>query len=153
MITIRHAMLADYAMVSREGKLSIIGIFERLYAPKCPVVHPQMALVLSFEADRAETGRPHRLEFQLIDADGNAHLSFGGEISIAPPRAGENARFNHIVNLNNVAFKHFGVYEFKMMINGEVRLGIPIRVLEAVKHEGGRPGDIASSPPWDEPAD
>lgn len=131
MITVRHAMLADYAMVSQDGKLSIIGIFERLYAQKCPVTHPMMCLVLSFEADRGDTGKQHRLEFQLIDADGTVQLNFGGDMQVAPPPPGENARFNHIVNLNNIVFKEFGSYEFKVLVNGEVRVGVPVNITEA----------------------
>jgi len=131
MITVRHAMLADYAMVSQAGKLSIIGIFERLFAQKCPVTHPSMCLVLSFEADRGDTGKQHRLDFQLIDADGTVQLSFGGDMAVAPPPPGENARFNHIVNLNNVLFKEFGSYEFKVLVNGEVRVGVPVRITKA----------------------
>lgn len=131
MITIRHALLADYAMVSQDGKLSIIGIFERLFAQKCPVTHPMMCLVLSFEADRADAGKQHRLEFQLIDADGAVQLSFGGDMAVAPPPPGENVRFNHLVNLNNIVFKDFGYYEFKVLVNGEVRAGVPVRIAQA----------------------
>lgn len=133
MIKIRNAVLADYAMVSKEGKLSIIGIFERLFAAKCPVSHPQMCLVLSFEADIADAGKEHKLEFQLIDQDGNVQLGFGGPMQVAPPPPGENLRFNHIVNLNNVQFKEFGSYEFKVLVNGEVRAGVPVRISETPK--------------------
>jgi MOSC domain-containing protein YiiM len=136
MITVRHAMLADYAMVSQEGKLSIIGIFEKLYAQKSPVTHPMMSLVMNFEADRADAGKQHRLEFQLIDADGTVQLNFGGDMKVAPPPPGENARFNHIVNMNNVVFKEFGSYEFKVLVNGEVRAGVPIKITEAPKPPG-----------------
>lgn len=133
MINIKHAVLADYAMVSKDGKLSIIGIFERLFAQKFPVTHPQMCLVLNFEADRADAGKQHRLEFQLIDADGKVQLNFGGEMAVAAPPPGENVRFNHIVNLNNVVFKAMGTYEFKVLVNGEVRAGVPVRLVEAPK--------------------
>ncbi len=131
MIKVRNAVLADYAMVSKDGKLSIIGIFEKLYAPKCPVTHPQMYIVLSFEAKHADTGHNHKLEFQLIDADGNVQLSFGGEMAMASPPPGENARFNHIVNLNNIVFKDFGIYEFKVIVNQEVRAGVPLKIVES----------------------
>lgn len=131
MIAIKHAVLADYAMVSKDGKLSIIGIFERLFSAKCPVVHPQMCLVLSFEADVSDAGRTHRLEFQLIDEDGNVQFGFGGDMVVAAPPSGQNSRFNHIVNLNNISFKDFGSYEFKVLIDGEVRTGVALKVVQA----------------------
>lgn len=131
MIHIKNAVLADYAMVSKDGKLSIIGIFERLFSAKCPVVHPQMCLVLSFEADVADAGRTHRLEFQLIDEDGNVQFGFGGDMVVAAPPSGQNSRFNHIVNLNNISFKDFGLYEFKVLIDDEVKSGVALTVAHA----------------------
>src|SRR5919204_3250104 len=43
------ALLADYANVSHDGKLNIMGIFGQIHAPQFPAVHAQMHLVLSLE--------------------------------------------------------------------------------------------------------
>lgn len=143
MLRIQHALLADYAMVSQDGKLSVIGIFERIFAPKCPLAHPHMCLVLSFEADSTESGKTHHLRFQLIDEDGAVQLDFGGEMVVAPAPSGETARFNHIVNLNGVLIKQFGHYEFKVLINGEVSASVPLKVAEAPFSAAPPPRDNA----------
>ena len=44
------AVLADYANVTTDGKLNIMGIFNRIFASALPVVHPQMRLVMRFQA-------------------------------------------------------------------------------------------------------
>lgn len=43
------ALLADYANVTREGKLNLLGLFDRIDARAVPWVHPQMQLVLQNE--------------------------------------------------------------------------------------------------------
>jgi hypothetical protein len=44
------AVLADYANVSQDGKLNIMGIFQEINATSLPFVLPQMYLVMSFSA-------------------------------------------------------------------------------------------------------
>ncbi|MGB3906069.1 MAG: hypothetical protein WBB22_14235, partial [Anaerolineae bacterium] len=64
------ALLADYANVSQEGKLNIMGIFDRIFTRAFPTAHPEMRLVMRFEFGAAELGRERRLEVKTLDADG-----------------------------------------------------------------------------------
>lgn len=127
------ALLADCANVSREGKLNILGIFERIYAQSIPVTHPQMHLILTIEAERVEADREHRIEVELIDADGKKLVSIGGNLKFGPPPPGEKVKLNHIIQLNNLRFEHLGSYEFKILLNNEVRKTVPMSVIEIKK--------------------
>ena len=51
------AVLADHANVSDQGKLNILGIFDRILASNFPAVHPQLHPVLRFSASPAERGK------------------------------------------------------------------------------------------------
>ena len=51
------AVLADEANVSQEGKLNLMGIFDRIAAAEFPVVHPKMVFAFRVEADFADSGR------------------------------------------------------------------------------------------------
>ena len=124
------ALLADGANISREGKLNILGIFDRINSPSLPAAHPQMQLILNLEADRSEAEREHKLEVELIDADGNKLLGIEGRITFGPPPPGQRIRANHIIQLNNLQFGRFGAYEFKILINNEVRRSVPLYVNE-----------------------
>ena len=53
----RIAVLADYASLSIEHKLNIMGIFTAINAAQTPVVHPQMKLVTQFEVCLLYTSR------------------------------------------------------------------------------------------------
>ena len=47
---VKLAVVADYANVSSEGKLNILGIFDRINVSDLPAAHPQMHLILRLEA-------------------------------------------------------------------------------------------------------
>lgn len=127
------ALVADYANISQEGKLNILGIFDRINAQSVPAVHPQMQLIMALEADRAEAEREHKIEIQLIDADGNKLFAIEGHMKFDTPSPGERIRLNHITQLNNLQFNRFGAYEFKILINSEVRKSVSLTVFEIKK--------------------
>lgn len=127
------ALLADYANVSREGKLNILGIFDRIYTQTVPATHPQMQIIMTLEADRVEADREHKVEVELIDADGNKLFSIGGNLKFSPPPPGEKVKLNHVILLNNLRFDHVGSYEFKILINNMVAGEIPLSVVEIKK--------------------
>lgn len=133
MVRVSFAVLADCANVSREGKLNILGIFDRIFASSLPFVHPQMHVVITFEADRADADRDHRVAVELIDADGARLFSLEGGLRFGTPPPGEQVRVNHVLQLNNLKFERFGAYDFKILVNNEVRNSFPLTVAEAPK--------------------
>src|SRR6266542_1571044 len=77
------ALLADYANLSIDGKLNIMGIFNRVYARSLPAIHPETRLVLVLKYEPAERGRPHRLEVQLLDPDGRELLGLASSLALS----------------------------------------------------------------------
>lgn len=131
MIKIPLALIADYANVSQEGKLNILGIFGQIMAPAVPAIHPQMQLIITIEADRGEANREHTILIELIDADNiQTPVRIEAKIKFGPPPTGEEVKFNQIVQLNNIQFNKFGSYSFKIHIDGEIKQSIPINVVK-----------------------
>ena len=50
------AFLADEANISQEGKLNVLGIFDRIAAAEFPVVHPRMVFAFRVQADFGDGG-------------------------------------------------------------------------------------------------
>ncbi len=125
------AVLADYANITREGKLNILGIFDVIHVQNFPVTHPQMQLVMRFEADLSEAGKTKRLEIQLMDEDGKRLFVLGGEFTPGPGQPGEVIGTNQILTINMMKFEAPGNYEFKILINDELKAEVPLKV---VKH-------------------
>lgn len=124
------AVLADAANLSREGKLNILGVFDAIYAPKFPVVHPQLQVVLRLAAGVDEAAGRKRLELQLIDADGHKLLQLGGELALPELRAGEPFLACQIITLNNLKLDRPGEYRFDVFSDGRLVGEIPLRAIE-----------------------
>ena len=77
---VKLAVVADHANVSSEGKLNILGIFDRIVVSDLPAVHPQMHLIVRLEAHPAERDRPHPVEVRLHDPDGQTVFELKGEV-------------------------------------------------------------------------
>lgn len=124
------ALLADYANVSREGKLNILGIFDTIYARTFPVTHPHMQLVIRFEAEAGEAGRTRQIEVQLQAQDGEVLFRVPAAMTVQRGELGEAVRADHILALNNVTFARPARYAFRVLVDAEEAARVPLRVEE-----------------------
>ena len=125
------AILADYANVTAEGKLNVMGVFDVINTHRVPAIHAQMHLVFRVEANPAEAGSTKQLEIKLMGADGQTLLSLGGELAIGvtgPPFLGEMLTSNHIIGLQAVRFEKAGAYQFAILVNGDTKAIVPLKV-------------------------
>lgn len=125
---VKLALLADYANVTREGKLNLLGLFEQINAPRLPWTHPQMHLVLSLEATPAEWETTKKIEIKLLDADGNSKLNLNSNLKVPRGQSGRNVSINSILGINNLKFDNTGDYAFHIIIGEDDKKTIPLRV-------------------------
>lgn len=125
------AVLADYANVSREGKLNIMGIFNRVTAPQFPTVHPLMHLVLRLSLHNSESGKRLGITIRLVDADGNRLLEISGEGVMMTQEPGEFFA-DQVLTLANLVFPTPGDYAFDVLVNDEHRTTVPLKVVHAL---------------------
>lgn len=125
------ALLADYANVTSDGKLNILGIFDTVWAGKYPATHPQMNVVLRFEAHTAEASQSKDVRIQLMTADGAILLTMNAKLELPalsknmPP--GDPIRMDNIISLNGVRIPNEGDYQIAVLINGDTKRTIPLR--------------------------
>lgn len=124
---VKLAVVADYANVTAEGKLNILGIFDRISVTRIPAVHPQMHLVLRLEAHPAERGRTHRIEIRLHDPDGNTVFEVRGEV-VPEGMPGQTMTTNQILTLNNLQLAREGGYNFVVFIDNDLKTEVPLDV-------------------------
>jgi len=68
-VNVELALLADYAAVTREGKLVAAGIFDLLAPPAFPWQHPTMFVALRVHFHPGEDGS-HQIKLRLVNPDG-----------------------------------------------------------------------------------
>jgi hypothetical protein len=129
------AVLADEANVSQEGKLNLMGIFDRIAAAEFPVVHPKMVFAFRVEADFADSGRAFPVYVSMEDEDGTAIFQANGEMVAPPVPPGEFSTANQIFALVGVQFPRPGIYRFVVQVGDTARHEAPF----LVQHTGRDP--------------
>ena len=117
-MNISLAFLADEANVSQEGKLNVLGIFDRITAATFPVVHPRMVFAFRVQMEYGDAGRAFPVEVRLLDQDGEPMFEAVGEIVAPPVPPGEFATANQVFSMVGVQFPAEGLYRFSVIIGG-----------------------------------
>lgn len=124
---VKLALLADYANVTGEGKLNILGIFDRITVQTLPVVHPQMHLILRLEAQPTERNRTHNIEIRLHDPDGSTVFEVKGDM-VPQGTSVLSSSTNQILTLNNLQLEKTGGYNFVVFVDNDLKAEIPLGV-------------------------
>ena len=103
--------LADFA-ADYGGKLSVVGIFDTIFARQMPAVHPHCCLAVKIRFFREEEGQK-RLRIQICDDDGKLVLP-AMEIPIQV-----------VANIAGMKIETFGEYSIDLELDG--------------RHEGSTP--------------
>lgn len=127
---VAFALLADAANVSREGKLNVLGAFDRIHGAQFPLTWPRMVLVTRFVASAAEYGQEKSIEIITLDADGKRLGAATGKMQVPTPDAGGRPlKINHILPMT-LTFPGPGEYSIEILVNGESKAAVPLDVVQ-----------------------
>ena len=120
--------LADAANISVEGKLNLLGIFQKIGSTEFPC-QLSCALVALFEADPFDRGTNCPVRIEFIDEDGHEMFRMEGMQVAVPDQPGNLLQTcNLIVNLRPLTLTKPGPHSFKVLIHdrlvGEIRLQV-----------------------------
>ena len=87
-----------------------------------------MQLVLELEAGAAEWDMHKDLEIKLLDEDAHQILAVNGRIKVPRGEPGRRARVNSIMTFGNVKFHTAGDYVFAILVGGETKKEVVLRV-------------------------
>ena len=122
------AVLADYANITREGKLNVMGLFTSMNTASFPYVHPQMQLVLELEAGAAEWDKRMEIEIKLLDEDAKQVFAVQGALQVPRGDGGRRVRMGTVLTINNIRFEKPGDYLFAVLVGGDTKKEIPLQV-------------------------
>jgi len=125
------AVLADFASITREGKLNILGIFDQISPPSLPFALPIFYVVVTYSANPAEFDMVKRVNIRLMTEDGGGPLlQLEQEMTIPrPPRPGMRSTINQVNAIMGFPFQEPGTHEFAILIDGQTAGGIPLHVI------------------------
>jgi hypothetical protein len=112
------AFLADEANISQDGKLNVLGVFDRISAGSFPVMHPRMVFAFRVYMDAGDSGRGFQVRVRLLDEANAPLFEANGEIGAPVIAAGDFATANQLFGLVGLQFEREGVYRFVVNIGG-----------------------------------
>lgn len=112
------AVVADYALIDQQGKLSVLGIFQHVWVPSFPAVHPRTHLVVRVRGRRTEIGE-HRLRIRFVDDRGQELIGGEGTVQFGEPPAGVTEIEAGAVLVFDVPLPREGQYAFELALGGE----------------------------------
>ena len=130
-------VLADYASISQDGKLNIMGIFGEINPPLLPFALPMMYLVLIFEASPAEIDTDKIIRVVLLNEDGKQIIGLDQTLKVPKPkRPGTRVSLNAVLGMGGARFEKPGDYAFSVLIGGEEKKSVSLHVNEPLKAGG-----------------
>jgi len=117
---------ADYANLTGNNKLNIMGIFSDLNPPSYPYEHPSMYLVVKMRPEFIELGDTRTLTVKFIDEDGHELVSMPRQIRIPDIRGGKRPEINGIFSFNNLEIPRPGFYQFAILLDKDHKGSVSI---------------------------
>ncbi len=115
-------LLCDYAITSRDGKVSAIGIFSQVNVHRLPVAHGRFFIVAILEADPGQ----HELHLQVVSPGGAPLLQQPPRLRIEVSRAATTA--NIVADLKGLRVTELGRHRIELRAGERVLGGTPFNV-------------------------
>ena len=111
-IKLNYALACDQAIVDTAGKISLIGIFGKIYTQSTPAVHSKFTIAIN---TLGTPGSSYIQKIEIINLqDNKSIISVEGKIEFK--EVGINNFFGNFVN---TLFPVFGKYWIKVSVDGE----------------------------------
>ncbi len=114
-------LAADYANITGDGKLNVMGIFSAINAADFPARHSSMHVIVKLAAELGEYGQTRQLTLKLLDADAKEIMSISGMIAVPMPQIGARPEVNAILELKDLVFPHPGPYQFVVLVDKDYK--------------------------------
>lgn len=120
---VKLLVVCELAQITQDGKVSLLGIFERIQTNDIPIKIPRFFVVGII------SGQPmskHEVSFRLISPSGKASLADQRVIAML----GYDGNANVFNDMAGILFPEYGQYELVMMVDGVVGKTITLTVEE-----------------------
>lgn len=124
-------LLAEYASVSMNGKLNVLGIFDQISSATFPTGIPILYVVVSFSVGAAEFNIEKTVQIILHDADNTELLRSEQSAKVPKPAlAGIRGTLNVVSGFAGLGFMAPGMFQFSAVVDGRTEKTIPLYVTQ-----------------------
>jgi hypothetical protein len=120
--SVHFTIICDDVRQEVGGKLSLMGLFENIYAAKFPAIHPRLAVVTEWLDGQGE----FEAVLRILSPDRKTVLR---ETSSRIKMNGGNIKHRDVSLHLNVEFKTPGTYWIENFIDGELVQSVPLNVV------------------------
>ena len=121
--SLNFTILCDDVRQEIGGKLSLMGLFENIYATKFPAMHPRLAVITEWAEGKGEFD----VTMRILSPDRKTVLR---ETSSKVTLNGVGFRHRDVSVHLNVEFKAPGTYWVENFLNNELINSIPVKVVQ-----------------------
>jgi len=128
-MNIEAFLLCDCATDS-QGKLNVLGAFDRIYAKQVPVIHPACTIATRIRFLKIEEGN-HNVRISVIDQDGKEIAPrLDNRISVRFEEGVDSTVVNLILNVQRLRIENYGEYRIDLAIDGRQEGSLPFNVIK-----------------------
>lgn len=114
---------ADYG-----GKLTVVGVFDSIYARQMPAVHAHCCLAVKLRFEKIEEGAK-KLRLSIADDDGKPVLPpIELSINVGMPSEARTNAIQVVANIGGMKIDSFGEYSIDLALDGRHEGSIPLFV-------------------------
>jgi hypothetical protein len=121
-------LAADYANITGDGKLNVMGVFDDIFSYSFPARHSSMHLVGKLGAELGEYGQKRDFTIKLLDEDANQVMDISGQFEIPKGGKGRKPEVNLILELKDVIFPKPGIYQFVLLVEKDHKCELSLYV-------------------------
>jgi len=127
---LNFAVLCDDAFTSEGSKkLNIVGIFQRIFAAKLPIVHPRLAVVANFNIEERDKMYNFKVQMVKEKEEANVLMEAAGIADVKAISASSEENWQMIIYFQIIKFDSLGKYFFKVLLDDMPVAKIPFEVV------------------------
>lgn len=113
MVKLNFLHICDNVIISNDGKVSLINIFNMIFSKTFPAVHPKFTIFCNMIGDDSSVGE-HDIKISIFDSSKILTTEVSGKIDVKGP----SYEANFIANFLNILFPREDNYLIEVKING-----------------------------------
>lgn len=117
----------DRVIIGTNGKFTIQGAFDCLFAKGFPHIKPQLTIAIRIRAQKSDSGI-HPFTLKIVDGNGHSLASVSDQFNVSITDAGDAMAADVYAVAKNVSFPSADRYQIDLLVGGQVLSSVPLYV-------------------------